>query len=105
MPLQLKENYSKGNSGIRGSINRGMVVNSREDGQGRQLTSWSLSKGKPEPSIEDYIINIDGSMKHQQNLVKNSSISASRVQPKSRLKSHGKTSSRSGLRNQLVNVA
>ena len=37
----------------------------KEDDKGgnRSLNSWSLTRAKPEPSIENYIVQIDGRLK------------------------------------------
>lgn len=39
--------------------------NKEEEGKGalHHLNSWSLAKGPPVPSIENYIVNIDGTVK------------------------------------------
>ena len=39
-------------------------LKSREENKDKNLSSWSLSRAKaPEPSIDNYIVNIDGSIK------------------------------------------
>ncbi len=70
-------------------------MKSRDQDKGRQLTSWSLSRGKPEPSIEDYIVNIDGSIKQstqtKSSVVKSTQPSSKQVQTKKRLTSQSTT--------------
>ena len=46
-------------------------LKSREENKEKQMTGWSLSRANcpPEPSIDNYIVNIDGTTKtakHQQ---------------------------------------
>lgn len=53
------------------------TVTTKQGGDGHHMTSWSLSKGRPVPSIENYIVNIDGSVKGD----------SSKVQPKKKLTS------------------
>ena len=40
-------------------------MKSREESRGKNLAGWSLTRSKPEPSIDKYIVNIDGSSKQQ----------------------------------------
>jgi len=66
------------------NTNRKSVMKSREDDKSKNLTSWSLNRGKPEPSIENYIVNIDGSVKGT-NLQQGALIVNNKVQTKKKL--------------------
>ena len=76
-------------------------MKSRESDKGRQLTSWSLTRGKPEPSIEDYILNIDGTLKSD--IFKNNNSTSSRLHPKKKLSGAAKPVSKGGVRGKRVN--
>lgn len=69
------------------AVNMKMRLKSREDSRVRHLNSWSLNGGKPEPSVEEYLVNIDGtvSKRGKGSIEAKSSQNANKVQTKKKL--------------------
>lgn len=58
---QLKQHTS--NVAAKASASASATADQPSMQQKHHLNSWSLAKGPPVPSIENYIVNIDGSVK------------------------------------------